>query len=279
MRDEKEWQRALAEFRAMQGNIPGYISEGFVREYHGILDRMTTASGEDFESFRIPQSELKPRVTGFRPAGRRSPGATYYSKDNFCDSNLFQRKIDSLASYLPAIESTSHQMQVSDDSKDYWSMGTEQLTRVADKYNIGGYADQLGNVDRDIIINALLRRDEAMQPKNTPMHHHLANYGTIVGSNIQQGSPGASVTVTNSIEDQHRLVQQIREAIPQLTLSSDQKRTIETDLKTIELQLNSGNARKVILNDCWSSVRNILEGVAGSLIATTLLYELAKFMQ
>ena len=158
-------------------------------------------------------------------------------------------------------------------------MGTEQLTRVADKYNIGGYADQLGNVDRDIIINALLRRDEAMQPKNTPMHHHLANYGTIVGSNIQQGSPGASVTVTNSIEDQHRLVQQIREAIPQLTLSSDQKRTIETDLKTIELQLNSGNARKVILNDCWSSVRNILEGVAGSLIATTLLYELAKFMQ
>ena len=79
MRDEKQWRKAVVEFQALRGNVPGYVSEAFVRDYHEILDRMSVASGEDFDLFRVPQSELKPRVIGVRVAGRRSPGKTYYS--------------------------------------------------------------------------------------------------------------------------------------------------------------------------------------------------------
>lgn len=170
------------------------------------------------------------------------------------------------------------QTPLPDISKDYWSMSTEQLEGLASQYSIGGYGDQRGNVDRDIIITALIRRDKAMRPKSGSVHHHLTNYGTIAGSNIQQGSPGANANVTYTIDDHRKMVQQIREAIPELDLSSEQKRTVETDLQTVELQLNSGSPRKAILNECWSSVRNILEGLAGSLIATSLLHELAKLV-
>jgi hypothetical protein len=278
MRDEREWRKALAEFQAMRGNIPGYISEAFVHDYHGILDRMARASEQDFDSFRVPQSELKPRVTGVRVAGRRSPGKTYYSNDNFCNSNLFQRKIDGLTAYLPTVEESMRQPQPSDDSKDYWSMSTAQLEILAGKFGIGGYADRHLNVDRDIIINALLRRDKAMQPKSAPAHH-VANYGTIIGSSIQQGSPGASATVTHSVEDQRRLIHRVRETIPELSLTTEQMRTIETDLQTVELQLNSDRPRRAILDECWRSVRNILEGVAGGLVATGLLNELARLLK
>ena len=157
-------------------------------------------------------------------------------------------------------------------------MSTVQLERLAGKYSIGGYGDHHGNVDRDIIINALLRRDKAMQAKSAPAHH-VANYGTMIGSSIQQGSPGASAIVTYSVEDQREFIQRVRETIPELSLSTEQMRTIETDLRTVELQLSLDRPRKVILNECWSSVRNILEGVAGSLVATGLLNGLAKLLQ
>jgi hypothetical protein len=46
--------------------------------------------------------------------------------------------------------------------KDYWSMSTPDLERLATKFGIGGYADQHGNVDRSIIIEQLLKRDETL---------------------------------------------------------------------------------------------------------------------
>jgi hypothetical protein len=80
------------------------------------------------------------------------------------------------------------------------------------------------------------------------------------------------------VQEQSRLVAQIREAIPQLALTSAQTHDINTDLATVELQLKSGNPRKSIMDDCWSSIRSILEKAAGSLVAAPLLHELAKHL-
>ena len=44
--------------------------------------------------------------------------------------------------------------------KDYWSLSTPELEALATKFGIGGYADQHGHVDRGIIIEQLLKRDD-----------------------------------------------------------------------------------------------------------------------
>jgi hypothetical protein len=71
--------------------------------------------------------------------------------------------------YPPNIEESTRQQQVPDDSKDYWSMSAEQLERQAHRFNIGGYGDQFGHVDRDIIIQRLRERDKTIQPEPLPV--------------------------------------------------------------------------------------------------------------
>ncbi|WP_446743521.1 hypothetical protein [Silvibacterium acidisoli] len=43
--------------------------------------------------------------------------------------------------------------------KDYWSLPTHELEALATKFGIGDYADRHGHVDRGIIIEQLLKRD------------------------------------------------------------------------------------------------------------------------
>jgi len=271
MRDKKKWRLSVAEFHAIRTNVPDYVTEEFVSDYHAVLDRMSAASEEDLDSFRIPAAELKPRLVSFHMmSGRKN-----YSEDNYCDSNLFQRRIDALTRYLPHIQETMSKPEVSEDSKDYDLMSDEQLEQLADKFHIGGYGRQHG-IDRRIIIKALRERDRAMEPK--PATNQVTIHGSMIGSSLQQGSHGSTATVNYSLQEQKEFIAKVRQAIPELGLTSEQKQAINTDLATAELQLNSGNPRKAIMDECWSSVRSILEKTAASLVAAPLLHELAKLM-
>jgi hypothetical protein len=47
MRDERKWRLAVAEFQAIRTNVPGYVGEAFVNDFHAVLGRMAIASEED----------------------------------------------------------------------------------------------------------------------------------------------------------------------------------------------------------------------------------------
>lgn len=83
MRDEKKWRLSVVEFEAMHTNMPLRMSERFVSDYHGVLDKMADASEEALDSFRIPASELKPRVESVQLEVLNSPRKTNYSKDKY----------------------------------------------------------------------------------------------------------------------------------------------------------------------------------------------------
>lgn len=187
MRDEKKWRLALAEFEAMRAHVPPRVSGKFVSDYHSVLNKMADASEEDLDSFRIPASELKPRIESVQLEVLNSPRKTNYSKDDYCDENFFRRKIDALARYLPNIEERMYLPTAPDDSKDYWSMSVPQLERLAAKLGIEGYGDQHGHVDRDIIIKGLLQRGAALQ--SLPLQTNWsADYGTVPSANLRQTS-------------------------------------------------------------------------------------------
>jgi hypothetical protein len=273
MHDQRKWRLAVVEFNAIRMNIPRLVSEAFVRDYHVVLGKMAAASSEDLDTFRISIESLKPRVVSFQ----MHTGRKQYSRDNYCDSNVFQRKIDALTAYLPTIEEIVNKPQMPEHPKDYWSMSTAQLEQLAHSFNIGGYGDQHGHPDRDIIIDALLRRDKALEP-DKPAGSHFVNHGTILGSAIQQDSPGSSATVSHSVQEQSNLIKAIREAIPHLSLAGEEIQNLETDLATVDLQLRSSRPKRTIVDECWSSARGILEKAAGSIVAAPLLHELAKFL-
>jgi hypothetical protein len=276
MRDEKQWRLANSQFQALRNNIPNLIDVGLVAEYHGIPQLFADSSGEDFSTFRIPDSELAPRVTGWRVGSSRRPGSTLYSDEKYCEYDFFQRKIDALFHYLQTIEHSLRSRTPPETSKDYWSMSTAELELLASKYNLGGYADQHFGVDRDIIIQQLLRRDRALQSERAPAQ--AIHVGTMTGSVIQQGATQSHATINFQAGDIKNAVERVKAAMATLPLTDDQRHDLVLDIQTIEPQLVSPRPKTAIVTECLRSMRTILEGIAGNAAAAALVYELAKYL-
>jgi hypothetical protein len=279
MRDERQWKLGVVQFQALRDNIPGYIPEKLVHEFHAILDILSAASEEDFDSFRIPKEELKPRVVSVQMGGYRSPGRTNYSKDNYCDSNLFQRKIDSLTHYLPIVEQPFRTKATPETPNDYYSLDDAELEQLAIKYRIGGYGSSFGpSVDRDVIITKLQTRDRVNREAN-PIPHQSIKIGTMIESTIQQSSSGASATLNISTIDLQNLLEKIKEVTPQLGLNSSDENELKSDVATMELQIGSGRPKTVIIRESLISVRGILEKMAGTLAASGVLHLIDQYMK
>ena len=98
---EGQWNVNIVRLEALRQNIPTWIGENIVRDYNAIVHALQVAShDENMVHFRIPDAEIKPRVVSVQRAGRRSPGRTNYSKDNYCDSGLFRRQIQAFWEYI-----------------------------------------------------------------------------------------------------------------------------------------------------------------------------------
>jgi len=96
--NERSLAQALARFEGFRKNIPPSIRGNVVTEYHGIVDDLATAAGEDLTAFKIRPDEVKHKVIGARrgPYGG-GPGSVTYSSDKYCDDDRFQAQVDALA--------------------------------------------------------------------------------------------------------------------------------------------------------------------------------------
>jgi len=87
--------RAYAMLQALRNNITELASvrEIYVREYHTALD-MLESIGIDINDFRIPNSEVKPRI---RSISNRGPT---YSEEKYVPKQLLLAKLDAILIYF-----------------------------------------------------------------------------------------------------------------------------------------------------------------------------------
>ena len=105
------------------------------------------------------------------------PPTPILSDERICDSNLFARQVNALGHYLTAIQQSPRTPTQPESPTDYWSMSTSELEDLAHKYQIGGYGYSVhGGVDRQTIIDALLKRDRAIRA-DTPAPRQTINVG------------------------------------------------------------------------------------------------------
>ena len=275
MVDPKKWKIARSRLQALRDHLPVYPGHSEVSDYHSIVGALEAASGEALDEFRIPLESMRPRATSIQIGGRHSPGRTTWSKEVYADSAFFKRQVDGLSAYVASIEV---QPVHPSTPNDYWAMTTPQLEALAGKYGIGGYGDQFLNVDRQVIIDALLKRDRTINPEK-PVAQHTINVGTMTGSAIQSGTLGSHITINFNGNEVQTLVRKIRGSIDEIELGTGAKAEIGADLSTIETQLQSPHPKSIIISECLSTIKTILLGVAGSLIATGLATEIANLLK
>jgi len=123
--------------------------------------------------------------------------------------------------------------------------------------------------------------EESREHPETPTEHfpplvtvtqHF--HGNVIGSPIQAGSPGATQTTTVgdlNLELVRELVDQYESNESALGLDASKAEEARAEVKTIRAQLDSPRPKPVVIRECLTSLRALVEGAAGSMAAVGLL--------
>lgn len=99
---------------------------------------------------------------------------------------------------------------------------------------------------------------------------NIIHIHTMTNSTIQQASPHARQDVTHvpSGHDELRaLMTELRNALEQLGLPDGAQGDLEADIQTVEAQLRSSQPKKMIIRESLASIRTILQGASGAVLA------------
>lgn len=105
------------------------------------------------------------------------------------------------------------------------------------------------------------------------------NIGSMQNSQLQQSSPGANQTLTiqNDLAALSDLIGRIKNSTKKLNLSEPNARELLAEITTIESQSQSPRPKTSIIFESLKTIRTILEGAAGNVLASGFLSELAKY--
>lgn len=106
------------------------------------------------------------------------------------------------------------------------------------------------------------------------------NIGSMHNSQLQQNSSGAtqSLNIGSDLDGLKKFVEELRNSIENLKLQQDQIQELQESINTLEIQASSSKPKDIIIDESLRTVRNILEGTTGSIVASGLIYQLGLFL-
>lgn len=106
-------------------------------------------------------------------------------------------------------------------------------------------------------------------------------YGNVSHSQIQHDSVNSPQTMNNEVFDIKKiseLIELLKDHFDSVGCQPDQKNIIQSQIDLINAQLKSTKPNSSIISEGLKTIRNILEGATGSLIAAGLLYRIGEII-
>lgn len=113
-------------------------------------------------------------------------------------------------------------------------------------------------------------------------HAHDNTFNKISDSQVQQNSPAAIQNVNLSTfnpDELSSLLKTLKDSLDQITLDDDNKSEMQSNIATLEVQIASPKPKAAIIRETLYSIRNILEGAAGSGVAAGIIEWIARLLQ
>lgn len=107
------------------------------------------------------------------------------------------------------------------------------------------------------------------------------NIGSMTNSQLQQHSSGASQVINQTLDvaELVKLIGILKSSLGNLPIKDSDRNEYVAELKTLESQAASPKPKTLILSESLKSVRTILEGAAGNILASDLLTKVNTFLQ
>jgi hypothetical protein len=113
--------------------------------------------------------------------------------------------------------------------------------------------------------------------------YHIETYiEQMSHSQIQQNTKHSTQTLgvqTLDLKSVSQLVHSLKSLMGKLGLNAEQESELNADIRTVESQLASPKPKAAVIRESLHSIRNVLEGAAGSGLATGIIYEIARLLQ
>lgn len=110
---------------------------------------------------------------------------------------------------------------------------------------------------------------------------NIININHMENSQIQQGNVHSSQVINLSLENKNNIkdfLEILKQRNSELNLSTNDGKELKAEISTIESQLDSSKPKKNIIKESLSTIRNILEGAVGSVLASELLLKLPALL-
>ena len=87
----KELAKLLARLTALKNNLPkNLVERKYADEFNLVLVELEKNASENLDEFKIPTTEIQPRITSFNMLS----GNKTYSSESYCDREFLLMKID-----------------------------------------------------------------------------------------------------------------------------------------------------------------------------------------
>lgn len=162
----------------------------------------------------------------------------------------------------------------SDTDKIYEYLHAKGLVEDIDLAGSSGITHQ-GIVEIENAISAPDKPTSYFPPLN---YIHVEQ---MIGSQIQQGTNQSSQVLTfnnNDLETILKFISDLKRQLPELKLNEEIQAEITSDIETIESQAKSPHPKSAIIKECLLSIKAILEGMTGNVIAALLIQQIAIFL-
>lgn len=169
---------------------------------------------------------------------------------------------------------------------DMWNLGAElgidrDDTHALVDYLVGEHLAEHRGIGGIIGIthHGIVEVERALSEPEAPTKYfppviNVLNIHSVVASQIQQGTHGSSqvqTVSTNETEAIRVLLTALKERLPELPLSPEDKAEAESEIQTLDAQLRSSKPKSVIVKESLRTLRSLLEGVASNGLAAAML--------
>lgn len=106
-------------------------------------------------------------------------------------------------------------------------------------------------------------------------------FGNINGSQLQLNSINSTQSIDSNITDFKELkgiLKLIKENLNEVKVDSENQKEVENNIETLEKAMSSGKVKESVIIECLSSIRNVMEGITGSLIASGIIHQISQFL-
>jgi len=162
-----------------------------------------------------------------------------------------------------------------------------QISLFIDKSRAEGIIESVRNIvlkwalklEEDGILGEGISFSDEEKETASQVTYKINNYfDSVSNTQIQQGTVGSTqISTQYNINELKELVNLISNEVKKVDLGG-KKSEFDSEITTIKTQADSPNPKPGIIRESLISIRNILEGTTGSVIAYGLIYKIGEFL-